>query len=189
MSIKAENLRIALIKTYADALADFMKTARAELLDDLLEKFEEEGTKSFTVTLPNGEKVGQVTLPESKPSDDVVDPASLFEWAEPQGGIKVDVIPAQAERVEKRIDYAWLDGKIKNSIPGDGGDLIDSETGEVIPGVKRTPGGIKPSFTITFAKDGREKLATAYRRGELNELVNGTVLPAIETAAHRKEAA
>lgn len=187
MSIKTDNLRIALIKTFADALTDFMKDARGEHLDQLLEKYQEEGTKSFAVTLPDGTKVGNITLPEGKPSDQTVDEAALFEWAEENGGIDVETIPATEAREVKRVRPSWLAEKIKTAIEGDDGELIDVETGEAIPGVKRVPGKAPSSFTITYAKDGREKIAMAYRRGLLNDLAAGSALPQIEPA--RTEAA
>lgn len=187
MSIKTENLRIALIKTFADALMDYMKDARGEHLEQLLEKYQEEGTKSFAIVLPDGTRVGNITLPEGKPSDQTVDEAALFEWAEAQGGIDQEVIPATKKRIVKKVRASWLADKIKNAIEGDDGELIDVATGEVIPGVRRVPGKAPSSFTITYAKDGREKIATAYRRGLLNDLAAGSALPQIE--AHQQAAA
>lgn len=182
-SIREQNLRLALIKAYADDLAGFLKDARADLLDDLLRRYDEEGTKSFAVLLPNGQKVGQVTLPEAKAYDDVVDPASLFEWAEPKGGIITDVIPAQAERNEKRINKAWLESLTKSAITTEDGQLIDPESGEVIPGVIRHPATVKTSFTVTYTKTGREELAQAYLSGDLNSIASGSALPQIERHA------
>lgn len=187
MSIKTDNLRIALIKTFADALMDYMKDARGEHLEQLLEKYQEEGTKSFAVVLPDGTRVGNITLPEGKPSDQTVDEAALFEWAEAQGGIDVEVIPATRKRTVKKVRASWLAERMKNAVEGDDGDLIDVASGEVIPGVKRVPGKAPGSFTITYAKDGREKIATAYRRGLLNDLAEGSALPQIEAA--RQDAA
>ena len=188
MSIKTDNLRIALIKTFADALADFMKDARGEHLEQLLEKFNEEGTKSFVVTLPDGTKVGNITLPEGEPTDQTVDEAALFEWAEQNGGIDVEMIPATEAREVKRVRPSWLAEKIKSAIEGDDGELIDVETGEPIPGIKRVPGKAPSSFTITYAKGGREKIAMAYRRGLLNDLAAGSALPQIEPARHEDAA-
>jgi len=56
------------------------------------------------------------------------------------------------------------------------------ETGEIIPGILRVPGKAPSSFTVTYAPGGREKIATAYVRGLLNDLAAGTVLPQIEPA-------
>lgn len=183
-SIREQNLRLALIKAYADDLAGFLKDARADLLDDLLRRYDEEGTKSFAVLLPNGQKVGQVTLPEAKAYDDVVDPASLFEWAEPKGGIITDVIPAQAERNEKRINKAWLESLTKSAITTEDGQLIDPESGEIIPGVIRHPATVKTSLTVTYTKTGREELAQAYLSGDLNTIASGSALPQIESHKH-----
>jgi hypothetical protein len=185
-NIREENLRLGLIKAYADELAGFLKDARADLLDELLRRYEAEGTKSFAILLPNGQKVGQVTLPEAKAYDDITDAASLFEWAEPKDGLIVDVIPAQAERKEKRINKVWLDGILKSALETEGGQLIDPGTGEVIPGVRRHPATVKTSFTVTYTKTGREELAQAYLNGDLNAIADGSALPQIE---HHKHAA
>lgn len=182
MSIKSGNQRIALIKAYADALAGFLADARAEHLDQLLERYEEEGTKSFAVTLPDGTKVGTVTLPEGKASDKTTDEAALFEWAELNGGVDVEHVPAVPARDVKRVRPSWLAGKVKAAIEGDGGELTDVETGEIIPGIRRVPGKAPSNFTVTYVPGGREKIATAYVRGELNDLAAGTVLPQIEPA-------
>jgi hypothetical protein len=187
MSIKTDNLRIALIKAYADALGDFLKDAREEHLQQLLERYEEEGTKSFDIKLPDNTKIGQITLPQGKPTDQTVDEAALFEWAEEQGGIDVETIPATKARKVKKVRASWLAAKIKNAIEGDDGELIDVETGEAIPGIRRVPGKAPSSFTVTYVPGGREKIATAYVRGLLNDLASGTVLPQIEPA--RQDAA
>jgi hypothetical protein len=187
VSIKTDNQRIALIKAYYDALGAFLADARTQHLEQLLERYEDEGTKSFAITLPDGTKVGSITLPEGKPSDKTVDEAALFEWAEQNDGIDVEHVPAVPARDVKRVRPSWLAAKIKTAIEGDDGELIDVETGEAIPGVRRVPGKGPSSFTVTYAPGGREKIATAYVRGELNDLAAGTVLPQIEPA--RQEAA
>ena len=180
MSIKQDNQRIALIKAYYDALGDFLKDAREQHLAQLLDRYEEENTKSWDIKLPDNTKIGTITLPQGKPSDQTVDEAALFEWAEENGGIDVETIPAVAAREVKRVRPSWLAAKIKTAIEGDNGELTDVETGEIIPGVRRVPGKAPSSFTVTYAPGGREKIATAYVRGELNDLAAGTVLPQIE---------
>jgi len=187
VSIKTDNLRIALIKAYADALGDFLKEARDEHLEQLLTRYEEEGTKSFDIRLPDNTKIGAITLPQGKPADKTVDEAALFEWAEENGGIDIETIPAVAAREVKKVRASWLAAKIKSAIEGDGGELTDVETGEIIPGILRVPGKAPSSFTVTYAPGGREKIATAYVRGLLNDLAAGTVLPQIEPA--RQDAA
>lgn len=187
MSIKTDNLRIALIKAYADALGDFLKDARGEHLEALLARYEEENTKSWDVKLPDNTKIGQITLPVGKPTDKTVDEAALFEWAEQNDGIDVETIPATKKREVKRVRPSWLAAKIKTAIEGDDGELIDVETGEAIPGLRRVAGKDPSTFTVTYAPGGREKIATAYVRGLLNDLAAGTVLPQIEPT--RTEAA
>lgn len=182
MSIKQDNQRIALIKAYHDALGAFLADARAEHLEQLLGKYEEEDSKSWDIKLPDGTKIGQITLPVGKPADKTVDEAALFEWAEQNDGIDVEHVPAVPARDVKRVRPSWLAAKIKSAIEGDDGELIDVETGEAIPGVRRVPGKGPSSFTVTYAPGGREKIATAYVRGELNDLAAGTVLPQIEPA-------
>ena len=176
MNIKTELLRMALIKAFAESLTAFVDGERKSVLDTLLEKYEDEGSKSFNVTLPDKTKIATITLPEPKATDKVVDEAALFEWAEAQGGIDVQVIPAVAERTVKTIRPKWYDGIIKKAMEGDDGDLVDETSGEVIPGVKRIPGGDPKSFTVRFEPDGREtdlrKISRAVFEQRLEKLLS-----------------
>lgn len=191
-NMRTENLRLALVKAYADALAEFLKNAREDHLDLLMEKYQEEGNKSFNVLLPDGGKVGTITMNQGKASDEITDEAALYEWAAPKGGTKterVPEVPAVPAKDVTRLDKRWFDDLTKHAIEGDDGQLIDSHTGEVIPGLRRTPVPDPHSFTVRYEKNGRERIAKAYQRGQLNDLISGTALPAIETTTTEGKAA
>lgn len=179
MNLREKNQRIALIKAYYDALGDFLRDAREDHLEDLMDRYDDEGTKSFTITLPDGTRIGSVTIPEPKSSTDIVDEASLFEYAEERDGITTETIPATAERTIKKLSPKWLDALKQRAVEGDDGTLVDPETGEVIPGLKVTPGARPKSFTVRYEREGRQKIATAYQRGELAHLTSGTPLPEV----------
>ena len=116
----------------------------------------------------------------------MTDEAALIEWAEqypdavvtsvtPERVVPETVIPAVTT---KRVDQRWLDELTKNALEGDDGELLNAE-GELIPGIKRVPQPAPDKFSIRFEKNGRERIAMAYKRGQLSGLSEGTPLPQI----------
>lgn len=185
-NMRVENLRMAWVKAFSDSLAEYLKEQREEHLDMLVKSYAESGNKSFDVLLPDGTKVGAISLAQSKGYDAVQDEDALIEWAEHQPGAVVtevtpertipeQVIPAT---VTKRVDQRWLDELTKNALEGDDGDLLNAD-GELIPGLKRIPSPAPDKFSIRFEKNGRERIAMAYKRGQLSGLSEGTPLPQI----------
>jgi formylmethanofuran dehydrogenase subunit E len=69
---------------------------------------------------------------------------------------------------------------LAESRPADDGAVVDV-AGVLIDGVTYTTGAVPSQFSVRYTDDGREALALAYRRGELNELASGSALPAIES--------
>lgn len=182
LNMRQENLRLALVKAYSDALSLFLAEAREDHLELLVEKYEESGNKSFDVLLPWGEKVGSISLAQGKAENKVTDEAALFEYAEQQEAIVTETVPRKVIPAKKitRLNKEWFDSLVKNAIEGDGGELIDPATGEVVPGLTRVPAPAPDKFSVRYEPNGREKLALAYKRGQLNQLAQGTALPVIE---------
>lgn len=185
-NMRDENLRLAWIKAFSDSLADYLKEMREDHLAMLVKSYGESGNKSFDVLLPDGTKVGSVSLAQAKGYDSVTDEAALIEWAEqfpdavvtsvtPERVVPETVIPAVTT---KRVDPRWLDELTKNALEGDDGELLNAE-GELIPGIKRVPQPAPDKFSIRFEKNGRERIAMAYKRGQLSGLSEGTPLPQI----------
>lgn len=189
-NMRVENLRLAWVKAFSDALADFLKEQREDHLAMLVESYNESGNKSFDVLLPDGTKVGSISLAQGKAHDDIVDEAELIAWAEQfEDAVKVEVTPERVipevvipAETTKRLDMRWYDELIKNAGEGDDGDLLTPD-GEVIPGVKRIPAPAPDKFSVRYEKNGRERIALAYKRGQLSGLSEGTPLPAITNGA------
>jgi hypothetical protein len=190
VNIRDLNLRFAFLKAVADAIDAELKAERSAHTSTLLEKWRDEGTKSFNILLPgSGAKVGTITLTEPKPSTDVVDEAAFLAWCKENrpDAIAVEVIPAIPEQVipaqpERRREY--VDPKAQTAIlaelkAADDGDVVDPETGTLVDGVEHKPAGEPRSFSVRYEKDGRADLALAYRRGQLDHLAAGTALPQI----------
>lgn len=185
MSLRDKNLRMAFLKAVADAVEAELRALRNDHVADLVQEWRDEGSKSWNVRLPGTTtKVATITLSEPKPTTDVVDEAAFVAWCKENRPDAVEVqvtpfIPAQPETrrevVNPRVQAEILSG-LK---PADGGECVDPDTGTLVDGVKYTPAAEPKSFSVRYEKDGREALALAYRRGELDSLTSGTALPQI----------
>ncbi|KAJ1684798.1 hypothetical protein LUZ63_020069 [Rhynchospora breviuscula] len=177
-----------------EALADVLAAERADHLVDLVDRYDDEGTRSFDVRLPAdeaGERVKVATITLSVPKDrlDVTSEDDLLDWAEAAApwllketripAVPQQVIPAQPERVETTLDRAQLEVFLKAVKPGPNGSVVDPDTGQLVDGMTHTPGGAPRSFSVRYADDGREDLIRAWRRGDLEDVLSGTPLPQI----------
>lgn len=194
MSLKEDNLRFVVLKAVADAIAKEVGDLRSDHLTPLLERYDDEGTKTFEVRLPGpgGQDVHVATLALKVPKDSfqITDYDAFLAWAEsnhkdivhteviPGEPERTVVVPAVPERVEKSIlpkGEAFVMKQLK--ITEDG--IVDPSSGTFVDGVSNVPGSRPNSFAVTFEHDGPEHLAGAYRTGKLDHIIAGTSLPAI----------
>lgn len=194
MKLKDLNLRIALLKAISDAITEEVANARQAHRDELVERYVDEGTKSFDVRLPNGTKVGAISLTVPKAVTEVTDEELLLKWARENApdlieevtipGVAAHFVEAVPERTEFALNAKRITELLDRVKPVEsaGGEVVDPDTGSLVDGVTYTPGGTPKSFSVRYEEDGREALALAYRAGELSHLVGGTPLPAVETA-------
>lgn len=190
LSLRDANTRFGLLKAFADAIYAEMDNNRAEHTARLVERYEEEGTKSFDIKLPDGTKVGSITLTVPKASIAVTDDETFLKWCQANrpDAVAVEVTPAVPEVVipakpEQRREY--VNPKAITTILKDAkhvGDFVVTAEGEIIDGVTYRPAPPPSQFSVRYDTDGREALAMAYRRGELNTLASGSALPEIEAA-------
>ena len=101
-NMRDENLRLAWIKAFSDSLAEYLKEMREEHLALLVGSYAESGNKSFDVLLPDGTKVGAVSLAQSKGYDAVQDESALIEWAEQFDGAVITEVTAERVIPEDR---------------------------------------------------------------------------------------
>lgn len=191
MNLRDRNLRFALLKAITDAIKTELDLERGDHTQDLKARYDDEGVKSMDVKLPGGGKVATISLSIPKPSTEVVDEEALLAWCQANmpTAIKEHTVPAEPERVIPAtpehtvytVDQSMLDAMLKGARPVDPtSSILVDEDGTVIEGIEHVPGGPPKSFSVRYEKDGREDLAVAYRSGELDHLVAGSTLPALE---------
>jgi hypothetical protein len=187
VSLRDENLRIALTKAIADAMAGAMAKLREAHFATLLEQYDEVGTKQFSVALPDGTKVATITLTEKKEAFEVTDEIAFLTWAQenlPEDAIHEVVVPPVPEMRFIEVDPKAQAALIKRL--DHRGDLaFDPETGQAVDGITYRPAGRPSQFAVTYVNkdEGRERLIDAWRAGDLAELVGTDVLPAIESGS------
>jgi len=190
VDIKAENLRFVFKKTIVDALSAEIKKDREDHIKPLLEEWRRSGNKSFSVTLPDGTKIGQVTLTEGKDATVIADDTAFFLWMKANHPEEIEtvivpekVIPATSY---EQVKPAALNRLLEEEFAMEDGMVITKE-GEPVPGVEYLKAPEPSQFSVTYAgtkavdKDRtKQKLFEAYRRGELAHLNLGSALPQIE---------
>ncbi|MEO5317631.1 hypothetical protein PV761_03420 [Arthrobacter sp. CC3] len=193
VDIKAENLRFAFKKAVMDSLTAEIKKDREEHLKPLVEEWRRSGNKSFSVTLPDGTKIGSVTLTEGTDATVIADDTAYFMWmkanhpeeietiTEPE---QVVVIPA---KTYEQVKPAALNRLLELEEFGQAGDDIITKDGEKVPGVEYLKAPEPSQFSVTYVgakaadKDKtKAKLFAAYRAGQLGHLNLGPALPQIE---------
>ena len=55
-SDRSEFIPYAVVRAFQDALSDYVKAIRGEMFDDLVTRYEENGSKSWDIPLPGEEK-------------------------------------------------------------------------------------------------------------------------------------
>lgn len=192
VDIKAENLRFVFKKTIVDALTAEIKKDREDHIKPLLEEWRRSGNKAFSVTLPDGTKIGQVTLTEGKDATVIADDTAFFMWMKANHPEEIEtvevpevVIPATSF---EQVKPAALNRLLESEFVQAGGEIITKD-GEPVPGVEfvKAPEPSQFSVNIVGAKAAdkdrtKQRLFDAYRRGELAHLNLGSSLPQIEAS-------
>ena len=190
LSLRDANTRFALLKAFADAIYAEIADNREIHTARLVERYTEEGTKAFDVKLPDGTKVGSISLTVPKPTTTVTDPHAFLQYCvenRPEALRKIEGAPAAvipSVVIPAVPDHIDVDPKAQTLIlafskPADDGAVVD-ERGVLIDGVTYASAADPKQFSVRYEPDGRESIALAYRRGQLNSLASGSALPAIE---------
>lgn len=163
MSLKEKNLRFLVVNEIKKTLEAAVKDERASHLKDLLEMYDEVGTKQFDVSV-DGRKLGRITLTASKESWDV-DNVTLLDWAKKSDlqevlveEVVIPPIPEQRYHQLREQSVNALLGKLDWVEVGapvvleDGTEekqfaAVHRETGEVVPGVVYRPSGRPSTFS------------------------------------------
>ncbi|MFJ2745292.1 hypothetical protein ACIO3O_37175 [Streptomyces sp. NPDC087440] len=134
----------------------------------LVKAYAEDGQPGVVVKV-GGEVVGKYTVNTSKPKIvvDEENEEALDAYAEQHEGIEVII----------RRNPVWEEALLKHCTRDDEtGEIVDTRTGEVVPGLKYESGG-KATGNITFTwaekEVGRNRLLQAWQRGELDHMLTG----------------
>jgi len=181
MSMRDDNLRLTLMKAVADTVAKFMAEAREQRLPDLLDFYDDNGSKSLSVRLPDGTKVATISLPEKKEFFEVTDKVAFLTWAREHHPewIETVVVPPQPEITYEEVSETQANRYLKG-LAHQGDVAFDGKTGEVVDGVTYHPKGRPTSFSVLWEGEGKERIIDAWRTGQLAEIVGTDVLPQIE---------
>lgn len=176
--LKDKNLRFLLMKTLADMVGGEVAEARGELMDELLQQFDDLGVKSFTVKVPGAEKVATFTIAEPKPATKV-DNAALLDWCR-------DNRPELTQVIEHPAREAWEETALTDDalkVLAESSVLVGEEyftaDGQPIEGLKYVAAGRPKSFSVKYEKGGQERVIQAWRDGDLAGIEPGQNLPTI----------
>jgi hypothetical protein len=170
LPLSAKALIGALARAMEDHQREVIKPKKDAPRDPLIEDFQ--ATKKPTLVVEiDGEEVGHYKVNLTRDRFEIGDSAAFEKFAEEKNELDIVIVPKPAF-VDAVLAHAQRDPET--------GEIFDSRTGEVIPGLEYVPGG-KPTGTVTwtwktFKKQpiGRGVLLAAYRRGRLNELLRKT---------------
>ncbi|NGO67873.1 hypothetical protein [Streptomyces boncukensis] len=140
----------------------------------LLDAYDGPDSTSRVDAKVNGTAVATHTVAISKDKYVVDDEEAFTAFAEDrdEAEVIIQARPAFRDAMLKRAAY-----------DKDSGAIVDKVTGEVIPGVKRIPGG-KPtgSVALRWKEGGQEAVLEAFHKGQLDDLLRGVpMLPSAPT--------
>ena len=166
MTIKDETLRTALLGAMANLVKDANEAQRKRILEDLLGIYKDTGNKSWTITLPNGDKVATITLNESPAEAVVTNSDALLLWCKSNRPDLVETLshPMIPAWDEERLTPHAVATIAKEYKLADTDYITDD--GEPVEGVAFKPAPDPSKFTLSYvAKDRGKSVAQAWRDG------------------------
>ena len=171
MTARDHALRIAALEALSVAVAAEYEKARAEAEPVFAAKYAEEGNDRQAVLLPDGEKVGQITIkapaPDVEmPADGLLDwcrdhfPAAVEEYIDPAVIGSTDVIAAVRDKLPDLIRQRVRPGTAKaltEEIVKGKGLLADRHSGEAEKVATVTPGSPTGAFAFTGANSAERR--------------------------------
>ena len=189
MTLAEDNLRLATLTAIVDAAAAEMKKLRAEHTTELVQRYEEEGTSSFKVKLPDGTVVASVNLRVPQREAIVNDEQGFIAWVEANypGCLHTEIVPAVPERIIPAVpeqEVKSVPSKRMTELMGQfeltEAGVVDKVSGALVDGMTVKPAPPPSVFEIRYEKGtGRNDVAAAYRRGQLSHVVAGSTLAAV----------
>lgn len=145
----------------AKLIADTVKSVEKSAKDGLLEGFAAAGLKTGSIEVLDVDEdtLGTAVWVKGRVSVDV-DEAAVLKWVEAN----------YPERVVKTVDPAFLD-RLKE-VARKRGVAIDSDTGEVVPGIEVTAG--EPYISLRPSEAGRDRMKALLAETGLLALGDGS---------------
>lgn len=156
-------LRLAALTVIADRVEVEREATRAAIVDAL----DALGGDSVRAELPDGTRIGKVSITAPKPSARVLDEDALAGW----------VAETHPTEVVWRVREAYRKVILDRAIAGPDGEAVDPSTGEIIPGIRFSERGRYPS--MRFESDGRATVEAAFAAGVIP--LDLTSTPALES--------
>jgi hypothetical protein len=149
-TLPQDTLRAAVLKALQKVIASTADDGRA-LLKDVMDALE---IDSLAARLPDGTKVATLNRAGGNTSARVTDEGKFFAWVQENrpGEVVTSVRDSYRKALLEAMDKAH--------------ELIDPETGEVVPGVEFVTG--KEWLTVRFQPGGEEAIKAAWRSGRLS---------------------
>jgi len=167
--LRGGTLGAAVRKLLVEKINEADSIDRGDTLQKFLAAHELMGVKTLDIMLPDGTKVARATLPQPKPGV-VVDDQAFLKWVSAEHSTEI------VEAVRESFRRAVL-----KRLEIDGDEVIDKQTGQVVPWASVRPAAEKPSnFTVTFVGDGRAAVEKAWLDGQIN-LLDFTAPPTLPT--------
>ncbi|AJC60187.1 hypothetical protein [Streptomyces sp. 769] len=170
--IKAATTREAVLKALLDEVKAAYEEARTEVQHHLDAAQEATGARQFAASLPDGTKVGTISLTGGEPAAQIVDEQAFTAWAR-------TAFPAErVTRIVKEMRAAFVERLLGEMTAAGVPQIVDPASGEVheVPGVEIRPTR-RRSHSVRFAKGGKGLVGEAWRTGVLAPLVLPMLAP------------
>lgn len=160
MNIREAALATATLKALSDLVKERDAEVRAQMLETLVDSYDQLGIKSLDVKLPDGTKVAALALsiPKSKGAT-VTDNRTFSAWVSENYPTAIYQPPQPAASINAK----WLEMFLAALKQTDEG-AVDTKTGALVPGVDFLEAPAPKSFTVRFTDDGRAKVLNAFRQ-------------------------
>lgn len=159
METKDRAARVAVLTALRDAIDLALDNDREDLTLNLKELSGSFGVKSIEIELPNGDKVATASLSRSESKPFVNNEREFLDW----------VTANHPDEIIRQVRPSFQRALFDKLEPA-GEEAIHIRTGEVVAGLLFSEGG-KEKLTVRFKKIGRELVADAFNRGELQAIV------------------
>jgi len=197
MSTLAEtSLRVAVLAAIADYFAEAATTARREAEA----AYKDNGIKSLSVSLPDGEWLADITVKKASQSvtvneDDLIawvekhQPAEIEEYLDSSALLDQEVIEWAREHrddlLHRRIRRVWRD-ELQKVLSANGGYVIETETGASTKVAEITTVVATGAFALSTdaRKERHDQIMAAVLAGDLAEVIDTPVTRAVTGGGH-----